>query len=164
MTQTQDALIARIEYIMDPSASAAERLARRAHLTNHDLRTILAHLRSTSPAGEVGEPSELLKRLAAFVEAPDAKTFTIVKDGDQLLLNSWTVDLRAKQFERLAASDTEAMRLHIVFDGPPGPEAGRFVEVETPDGRSVNAGTWHERDNGYWELRIDASLAKGGAA
>jgi hypothetical protein len=44
--------------------------------------------------------------------------------------------------------------LHIVFDGPPGPEAGRFVECETPDGRSINAGEWHERGDGLWELRI----------
>ncbi len=44
--------------------------------------------------------------------------------------------------------------LRIVFDGPPGAVSGRFVEVETPDGASVNAGEWHERDDGLWELRI----------
>jgi hypothetical protein len=44
--------------------------------------------------------------------------------------------------------------LHIIFDGPPGPEAGRFVECETPDGQSINAGEWRERDDGYWELII----------
>lgn len=44
--------------------------------------------------------------------------------------------------------------LNIIFDGPPGPEGGRFVEVETPDGRSINAGTWHQRPDGFWELRI----------
>lgn len=44
--------------------------------------------------------------------------------------------------------------LHIVFDGPPGPTAGRFVKVETPSGHSVNAGEWHERPDGYWELRL----------
>lgn len=41
--------------------------------------------------------------------------------------------------------------LHIVFDGPPGPEAGRFVEVETPFGRSVSAGQWKQRGK-YWVL------------
>ena len=46
--------------------------------------------------------------------------------------------------------------IHIVFDGPPGPEAGRFVEAEDADGKSINVGTWHERSNGYWELRIAA--------
>ena len=46
--------------------------------------------------------------------------------------------------------------LRIIFDAPPGPEAGRFVEVETPDGRSINAGEWHQRADGYWELRLAA--------
>lgn len=44
--------------------------------------------------------------------------------------------------------------LNFVFDGPPGPEGSRFVEVETPDGRSVNAGEWAERADGFWELRV----------
>ena len=43
--------------------------------------------------------------------------------------------------------------INIIFDGPPGPEAGRFVEVETDDGKSINAGEWIEKD-GYWALRI----------
>lgn len=49
---------------------------------------------------------------------------------------------------------TPSNGLHIVFDGPPGPQPGRFVEVETPDGRSVDAGEWHEREDGNWELRL----------
>lgn len=44
--------------------------------------------------------------------------------------------------------------LDVVFDGPPGPEAGRFVEVEDPDGRSVSAGQWLRRNDGYWVLRM----------
>lgn len=44
--------------------------------------------------------------------------------------------------------------INIIFDGPPGPEAGRFIEVETDDGKSVNAGEWIERDDGTWALRI----------
>jgi hypothetical protein len=50
------------------------------------------------------------------------------------------------------------MALHVVFDGPPGHESGRFVECETPDGRSINAGEWHERNDGLWELRIPNAL------
>jgi hypothetical protein len=49
---------------------------------------------------------------------------------------------------------TQEELLHFIFDGPSGPECGRFIECETPDGRSVNAGTWHERGDGYWELRV----------
>jgi len=54
--------------------------------------------------------------------------------------------------------------LHVVFDGPPGPQSGRFIEVETPDGRGVNAGEWHEREDGYWELRITRPAPKADGA
>jgi hypothetical protein len=45
----------------------------------------------------------------------------------------------------------------IVFDGPPGPEAGRFVEVENEMGDSIalaEIGEWVQRADGYWALRI----------
>lgn len=49
------------------------------------------------------------------------------------------------------------MKIDIVFDGPPGPIAGRFVEVEDQNGHSINAGEWLYRgDDGYWVLRINA--------
>jgi hypothetical protein len=47
--------------------------------------------------------------------------------------------------------------LRIVFDGPPGPESCRFVEVENEAGASINAGEWVERPDGCWELRIQQS-------
>ena len=43
--------------------------------------------------------------------------------------------------------------IDIVFDGPPGPQSSRFVEVER-DGRSIKLGEWVERPDGYWVLRI----------
>lgn len=45
--------------------------------------------------------------------------------------------------------------VNIVFDGPPGPEAGRFVEVETDDGKGVDVGQWIDRGDGTWALRIE---------
>ena len=42
----------------------------------------------------------------------------------------------------------------VVFDGPPGPESGRFVEVEDATGKSISFGEWVERDDGFWALRI----------
>lgn len=46
----------------------------------------------------------------------------------------------------------------VVFDGPPGPEPGRFVECEDPSGKSVVAGRWIEKkvgaDKTYSVLRI----------
>ena len=47
--------------------------------------------------------------------------------------------------------------LNIVFDGPPGPVSGRFIEVENDAGVGVNAGEWSERPNGWWALRIPAA-------
>jgi hypothetical protein len=41
----------------------------------------------------------------------------------------------------------------IVFDGPPGHESGRFVEVER-NGKSIKIGEWVEREGGLWALRI----------
>lgn len=43
--------------------------------------------------------------------------------------------------------------IDIVFDGPPGPESGHFVEVER-DGKSISIGEWIQRDDGLWALRI----------
>lgn len=44
--------------------------------------------------------------------------------------------------------------IDIVFDGPPGPECGRFVEVEQC-GPSISFGTWVEREDGYHVIRFD---------
>lgn len=45
--------------------------------------------------------------------------------------------------------------IRIVFDGPPSAEGPRFVEVEDERGHSLSVGSWHQRDDGNWELRID---------
>lgn len=50
----------------------------------------------------------------------------------------------------------EPRHIDIVFDGPPGHEAGRFVEVENADGKSINFGEWVKRQDGLWALRIPA--------
>lgn len=50
-----------------------------------------------------------------------------------------------------AAAEPEP--LHIVFDGPPGPEGPRLVECETADGLSVKAGEWREI-GWYWHLVV----------
>lgn len=48
--------------------------------------------------------------------------------------------------------------INIIFDGPPGPEAGRFVEVENDAGASISVGEWVERPDGMWALRIKRKL------
>lgn len=49
--------------------------------------------------------------------------------------------------------------LDIVFDGPPGPVCGRFVEVEDNAGRSVTFGNWLQRSDGYWVLRLPGKVS-----
>lgn len=34
------------------------------------------------------------------------------------------------------------MKLHVRFDGPPGPDGPRLIEVEDEHGNSLNAGEW----------------------
>ena len=44
--------------------------------------------------------------------------------------------------------------IDIVFDGPPAPDGGRFVEVENEAGQSISVGEWIDRGDGLWALRI----------
>jgi hypothetical protein len=44
--------------------------------------------------------------------------------------------------------------IDIVFDAPPGPVSGRFIEVEDTSGNSIRVGEWIERNDGTWVLRI----------
>lgn len=46
----------------------------------------------------------------------------------------------------------------VVFDGPPGPESGRFIEVETLEGKGIRVGEWVHREDGYWALRLTAEV------
>lgn len=46
------------------------------------------------------------------------------------------------------------MDIDIVFDGPPGRQAPRFVEVEDAQGNSMSIGHWVRRADGYWVLRL----------
>jgi hypothetical protein len=48
----------------------------------------------------------------------------------------------------------EHMEIHLVLDGPPGPQPGHFIEVQDEDGRSIKVGHWVEKEHGYWHLVI----------
>lgn len=47
-------------------------------------------------------------------------------------------------------------QLRIIFDSPPNPNGCQFVECENAEGQSVNAGEWREREDGLWELIVNA--------
>lgn len=52
-------------------------------------------------------------------------------------------------------SSSATGKFHIIFDGVPGPQGPRFIEAETPDGKSVNVGNWQRHGDSLWALVID---------
>lgn len=62
--------------------------------------------------------------------------------------------VRPEEFASLAATREGGDEIHFVCDGPPGPEAGRFVELEDSNGKSISRGRWEQRGN-YWHLIIE---------
>jgi hypothetical protein len=56
--------------------------------------------------------------------------------------------------------------INIIFDGPPGPDGPRFVEVEDDQGNSIRIGDWAEyqpegyEHEGFWKLRISLAELK----
>ena len=47
-------------------------------------------------------------------------------------------------------------KINIIFDAPPGPTSGRFIDVENDEGESINIGQWLQRPDGLWSLSITA--------
>lgn len=47
-------------------------------------------------------------------------------------------------------------RITFLFDGPPGPVAGRFIDtIDEDTGEGVGGlGEWSERENGWWGLTV----------
>lgn len=72
-----------------------------------------------------------------------------------------TFDKAVQQREEWYGRWPQREEIWIVFDGPPGPVSGRFVEVEISCGKSVRAGKWEKRGD-YWYLGpfIDAIQAQ----
>jgi hypothetical protein len=90
---------------------------------------------------------------ALTVEELDALERAVAIDGGK----TWPEWQRLIDFARAHLTSQDA--INILFDGPPSPEGGRLVEVETDDGKSIKAGEWIERPDGLWALRILTSQA-----
>ena len=78
--------------------------------------------------------------------------------------NHRVAELQEQLHSALSETAAPAYHIDIVFDGPPGPEAGRFVEVEDNAGRSLKFGEWVHRPDGYWVLRFTAAPQPNSAA
>ena len=48
----------------------------------------------------------------------------------------------------------EGQLINVVFDGPPGPVAPGFVEIETPAGKGLKIGEWKQRKDGRWVIEM----------
>lgn len=49
-------------------------------------------------------------------------------------------------------------KVHLVFDGYPGPKGCKFIEAEDDSGKSINVGEWLPREDGLTELVLEARL------
>ena len=76
--------------------------------------------------------------------------------------NTAEYDVLLKALKAYAAQEWVEQReaINIIFDGPPSHEAGRFVEVETDDGKSINVGEWIQQPGRYWALRIASAISQ----
>ena len=97
---------------------------------------------------------------------PDWSKWVMIEESERIIADL-KAELRAKEntiksknklieklVEQLAAAQERTMAIRIIFDGPPGPDAGQFVEVETDTRESISIGEWIDRKDGYWALRI----------
>lgn len=74
-----------------------------------------------------------------------------------LIVDMWAEikSLRAKNKQlRKELRQQIGQPINILFDGPPSNFGGRFIEVETDDGQSINAGEWIKHGGDMWALRI----------
>jgi nitroreductase len=96
--------------------------------------------------------SELEEILHAFLRAPS--TGSDGPGSSTIVIQEYHLRDARAALKAAKGGVMTTKAINIVFDGPPGPEAGRFVEVETDDGESIKIGEWEERPDGLWALRI----------
>lgn len=114
---------------------------------------IPAHLyRVVRKAGDYSSPDDdLLVALFCEWDGQDPADVTI-SHLDPATVKKWQGVLdRARDL-----LDETGQPINVVFDGPPSHQSGRFVEVEDDDGRGLSVGTWIERPDGFWVLRLKA--------
>ena len=106
------------------------------------------------PAQRLRDAEAHAERLEAALQEASELIHDLIDSGDGEVDRVQRLVRTALAPQPEAPDDERAEALNVIFDGPPGPTAGRFVEVETDDGRSVRAGEWIKRDDGLWSLRI----------
>ena len=97
-------------------------------------------------------------RLQASMQAQEARTQKAIVAEIGAMVGE-PCDWLTASAVRKALKAQQASAVHLLFDGQPGPECGRFVEAEDPTGKSINAGEWSQRPDGYWQLVIQQPSA-----
>jgi len=111
--------------------------------------------------------SDLIRDIARAIEAAleerDETIRTLCEEHDRFVerLPYHPTDRVVGILARVAELEEVGTTVNVVFDGPPSHESGRFVEVETLDGRSVNAGKWIEGPDGLWYLQLQLVALQG---
>lgn len=148
-------------------------------MNSHAKRQQLDDLETTTREGRLSAEAAL-EIIARLREALDNEDFwrDAVGQRDRVLLQIFRVIYPAIEKGCVAQQDGHRASIpvdagsnpaappiiYVVFDGPPGPESGRFVECEDVDGKSISVGEWRERPDGLWELRIEAGVRPWNAA
>jgi hypothetical protein len=99
------------------------------------------------------ERAEAAEQRVAALESGYARELSIHAELQQKLTGYKEAFQREHAMRLLEAQIKAAPEpLYVVFDGPPSHDAGRFVEVETIDGKGVSVGKWEEQVDGLWRL------------
>ena len=141
-------LIARIEYILDPSASAKERTHRRSHLTNHDLRMCIEALSRPPVAGDGGEA----ERIATVMRC--AKVVRELGPSGSPGATAAAMERNASVLAREAKPEEIAAVL-----APPTPEPAEVTEEDEALANEITDAANIVSHDGYYELDTDAVAA-----
>jgi hypothetical protein len=128
-------------------------------------RTVVATAMAGAISNVVSDAAwkELLSMLGrGLVEACDIAESWGPKtsEAQQALFQDRIAELREMAVKFNATGDAQPDFVDVVFDGPPGHEAGRFVEVEDSKGNSISIGEWIDRKDGTWALRIPRAVQR----
>lgn len=141
------------------AADADERAEPTAALASVDVRGDLHRL--AAAIDEIEHDSLDLDKTEQLVDAARSVGGAILRG----VADDWhATQVALAESERVPdvqkATVARGERVHVIFDGPPGPESGRFVEVEDDRGNSIRAGEWSKRRDGLWVLSLDATVAE----
>ncbi|HEY5553043.1 MAG TPA: hypothetical protein VIK52_14215 [Opitutaceae bacterium] len=70
------------------------------------------------------------------------------------VLNLFTTAGKEREIAETVQALLAVTTVDVVFDAQPGPQGGRFVEVEDAGGKSIAVGEWLHREDGYHVLRL----------